>query len=378
MYRRESRRPSTNPSVPIGQRVWYNPYEPPPDHNWFLSGGGLRWSQPSVSPETHPGQDDLSSWVLLSEKKEEEDCAAAGTTSQDNVASAMEGIEDDYNSKPPASIGGGGAFFPPILSVPSTSVSSCVPAEDEQKKAAVLDETMLPLPVQPTQEDELAHLFSLLARPNAAFENLEGVQVDMAEDANGQKGSQIKKTEGIECKFFEILSTESITLPFCALDDIHGRLFYLFLKGDKDERKLTAMNNCMKLYVLKTLHRIDGRPYQPNGVMTRLRTLFALFKRKGIQFSMSKDFNFQGGFALYLEKYWARHHSQDATFGSRPTKKSLPDNYGDLVRCAVKRGLVDASGEHVYELLALFAFSLGTMFGFRGVKVRCNDVMFTI
>jgi hypothetical protein len=367
MYNRRSPPPTPPPHSGAAGRVWYNPYEPPPDDNWFLSGGGLRWVQPCVSPVSCVKKEDLSSWVLVPKKKEEQqENWSTATTPDDDVASTTDetGMEGDHIYKSPPVGQGVGAFFTPLPV--STDNRSRVLACPTAKEPAI-EHRLLPVP--PTPQEDLPTLFERLACPNAAFTNLEEHQVVMAEEATGMQGSQVKKTQGIETLFFEILSSESLTRPFCEDDIMHGKKFYLYLKGEKNELKLEAMNNCMKLYIVKTLHRLDGRPYQPNGVMTRLRTLFALFKRRGILFSLKTDFKYQGGFALYLEYYWKKQHEEDATFGSRPTKKTLPDNYGDLIRKAVAERKVDASGEHAYELLLLFAFSLGTMFGFRGVQV---------
>jgi hypothetical protein len=369
MYNRRS--PPPHPPSPRAARVWYNPYEPPPDNNWFLSGGGLRWAQPCVSPDPYAKKDE-STWVLVPSNQQEQVDRLLGTASTP-AADAFEDADEGPVEQP----GGGKLIFEsPAVHTQSVFFASALPSADPPSLKIPSPEELKIIGVPHVQPvlatpEKLEDSFAKLASPNAYFDNLNEDEVMMEKDASTTSGRRQEKLAlGVETVFFDILSTEPLTLPFCASDPRHVKVFYAFLKGEKDEIKRTAMNNCVKLYVLKTLKRLDGKPYQPNGVMTRLRTLFALFKRRGIRFSLKTDFKYQGGFATYLESYWGKLHEQDSTFGSRPTKKSLPDDYGNLVRAGVQQGKVDASGNNVYELLALFAFSLGTMFGFRGVKVR--------
>ena len=75
------------------------------------------------------------------------------------------------------------------------------------------------------------------------------------------------------------------------------------------------------------------------------------------------------GFHQKMKLFWDDIQRNDPTFGARPTKMSPPDDYGVRVRAAVCEGKMDPTGNvKPYDLLALFACVLGTMFGFRGVK----------
>ncbi len=209
------------------------------------------------------------------------------------------------------------------------------------------------------------------------FENLATSVVDeVASVSTMVTGAHARKTFSIENEFFMILQTEPKT---AFLADPFGegpakssttKKFYKLLSGDKTSDKTAVLNNCMILFVTKNLHRKDGKPMQPNSVMTKLKTLFGVFKRKGIQYSLKTDFKYAGGFAAYLSKFWNDQHGNDPTFGARPNKFALPESYGMEIRRAVLEGCMDASGKDASDLLYLFAFSLGTMFGFRGNKVR--------
>jgi hypothetical protein len=105
-------------------------------------------------------------------------------------------------------------------------------------------------------------------------------------------------------------------------------------------------------------------------MMTRLRTIFGELKRQGLLFSVAKDFRFPNSFTRVLEGMWNRAADENPSFGNRPTKKKMPDDYGRQVRQAVLRGSMDPTGvSDIEDVLLLFAMVCGTMFGFRGVKV---------
>ena len=173
----------------------------------------------------------------------------------------------------------------------------------------------------------------------------------------------------VEDAFFECLADDPKTAAFAAPDTAYGRKFYKFVHGPKTLHKRNTVNSCLLLFLSRTFYRRDGIPYQPNTVETRLKILFAAFARNGVAYKLSKDFNFPGGFGKKLQKAWEAQNKKDPSFGTRPTKHALPDDYDKIVRRAVKEGAMDVTGEsNPYHLLALFGFVLGTQFGFRGVK----------
>jgi hypothetical protein len=78
-------------------------------------------------------------------------------------------------------------------------------------------------------------------------------------------------------------------------------------------------------------YKKDGGLYQPNSLTTNLKTLFGIFHKRGILYNITKDFNYKGGFGAYIATKWQAMNGLDASFGSRPTKSSLPDNLNDMV-----------------------------------------------
>ena len=177
----------------------------------------------------------------------------------------------------------------------------------------------------------------------------------------------------VEKAFFDSLGSDPRTAAFCAPDSDYTRKFYKFVSGPKTDPKQNTINNCVYLFAMKGYYTKEGRPCQPNTVETRLKTLFACFCRHGVTYSMTRDFNFQGRFADKLKLAWGRENDRDPTFGRCPTKQALPEDYNKLIREAVLAGAMDiTSMTNSFHLLALFAMSLGTLFGFHGVKVRTS------
>ena len=69
-----------------------------------------------------------------------------------------------------------------------------------------------------------------------------------------------------------------------------------------------------------------------------------------------------------LEHRWNRHTLVDNTFGARPTKVKMPEDYAKQICAAVKKGLLDPVND-VEDCQLLFAMACGTMLGFRGNQV---------
>ena len=223
-----------------------------------------------------------------------------------------------------------------------------------------------------------ASFFRGIAEIDVSFDSFTPEQVSLLQEANCSLTPHQKKVLAWERNFFYILSTDPKTAPLSRTNPVTGdREFYRYFAHKTDTYIKVSFNNVMKLYIILTLNRLDGRMYQPGTVMTRVKGLFGLFRTCGIQFSPTKDFNFPGEFAMMLKGLWKKQNKKDITFGCRPNRKILPPEYGQLVRKAVFDGLVDASGDDPYELVLLFGCSLGTMFGFRGEEVSVTNVFFS-
>lgn len=170
-------------------------------------------------------------------------------------------------------------------------------------------------------------------------------------------------------QFIRMLRSNKTTEAFANYDGTYDFQFYRIFQGAKTTAKKNAINNIFCLWSDLFYHRLDGKPYQPSCFMLVLHSLFGELSRRGVRYSLSKDFNHRGGFMRNLELRWNQHTLQDATFGARPTKTKMPEDYAKNIRAAVKQGLLDPAND-VNDCQLLFAFACGTMLAFRGNQVR--------
>jgi hypothetical protein len=180
----------------------------------------------------------------------------------------------------------------------------------------------------------------------------------------GTSSSHEKKVVKAHEQFVRMLRTHKACEAFAMYDGTYDYQFYRIFQGEKTTAKRNAMNNIFGLWAQLFYHRLDGKPYQPSGFMVTLHSLFGELARRGVRYSLAKDFNYRGGFMKELELRWNRHKLSDNTFAARPTKVKMPEDYGKKIRAAVAQGLLDPAND-VSDCQLLFACACGTMLGFR-------------
>jgi hypothetical protein len=74
-------------------------------------------------------------------------------------------------------------------------------------------------------------------------------------------------------------------------------------------------------------HPLDGKPYQPSTFMVVLYSLFGELTHHGVNYSLSKDFNYCGRFMPDLEHCWNQQILVDSSFAARPTKVKMSKDY---------------------------------------------------
>lgn len=184
----------------------------------------------------------------------------------------------------------------------------------------------------------------------------------------GTSSSHEKKVLKAHEQFIRMLRSNKATEALAMYDATYDFQFYRIFQGDKTQSKRNAMNNIFAHWSELFFHRLDGKPYQPSGFMVSLHSLFGELARRGVKYSLAKDFNYRGGFMRNLEARWNSHKLEDDTFAGRPTKVKMPEHYARDIRNAVKEGLLDPE-EDVEDCQLLFAMACGTMLGFRGNQV---------
>lgn len=182
-----------------------------------------------------------------------------------------------------------------------------------------------------------------------------------------------KKVMKAHQQFIRMLGSHKATAALAKYDDTYDFQFYRIFQGEKTTAKRNAMNNIMGLWTELFYHRLDGKPYQPSVFMVTLHSLFGELSRRGVNYSLGKDFNHRGGFMRDLELRWNRYKMVDHTFAARPTKVKMPEDYAQQIRDAVIEGVFDPVND-VNDCILLFACACGTMLGFRGNQVRTISV----
>jgi hypothetical protein len=192
----------------------------------------------------------------------------------------------------------------------------------------------------------------------------------------GTSSSHEKKVMKAHEQFVRMLRAHKACEAFAMYDDTYDFQFYRIFQGEKTTAKRNAMNNIFGLWAKLFYHRLDGKPYQPSGFMVTLHSLFGELARRGVRYSLAKDFNYRGGFMKELELRWNRHKLSDNTFAARPTKVKMPEDYGQSIRAAVAQGLLDPYND-VSDCQLLFGCACGTMLGFRGIQVNDGLLIFS-
>ncbi len=190
----------------------------------------------------------------------------------------------------------------------------------------------------------------------------------------GATSQHEKKVMKAHEQFIQMLRAHKATKAFAMYDGQFDFQFYCLFQGDKTRAKRNAMNNIFLLWSELFYHRLDGKPYQPSGFMVTLHSLFGEMSRRGVRYSLAKDFNYRGGFMRTLEQRWNQQKVVDDTFAARPTKEKMPDDYGTNIRSAITQGLLHPESD-VSDCHLLFAFACGTMLGFRGNQV-CGGLLY--
>jgi hypothetical protein len=262
-------------------------------------------------------------------------------------------------------------------------ISDYTPRNLEQEHAFC---GVLPIPIPRTfQEQELPELdygqwqrdadMSLLTLAHDSFDfgSLAGNSFRPTDEEAlvlGTSSNHEKKVMKAHEQFIRMLRSNKATEALAMYDETYDFQFYRLFQGEKTTNKRNVMDNIFAHWSELFYHRLDGKPYQPSGFMVSLHSLFGELARRGVKYSLAKDFNYRGGFMKNLEARWNSHKLDDDTFAGRPTKVKMPENYARDIRDAVKDGLLNPE-EDVEDCQLLFACACGTMLGFRGNQVRC-------
>jgi hypothetical protein len=232
-------------------------------------------------------------------------------------------------------------------------------------------------------------LSKLLGDYTFCFEGVDAVTNAKANGSNSITTIHRERKQKVEESFRNALLSDSrlaILAKWATNDDgttikkdIEGNpicIFYDICRGDKSDDKLEIVNKCLiKWFMMEGYKKKDGGLLQPNSFTTKAKTLFAIFARRGIQYVLTNDFKFEGGFDSYASTLWRETSKNNSKFGNRPTKRQLPDNLNDLVRKKLELELALPPSERSLDLedpmfiYMIFLFVMATRFLFRGQRV---------
>jgi hypothetical protein len=97
-----------------------------------------------------------------------------------------------------------------------------------------------------------------------------------------------KKVLRVHEQFIQMLHTHKKVTKALATYDFQ---FYRLFQGKKTTAKTNALNNTMARWMQLFYHHLDGKPNQPSTFMVVLHSLFGKLTRRGVNYSLTKDFN---------------------------------------------------------------------------------------
>jgi hypothetical protein len=146
----------------------------------------------------------------------------------------------------------------------------------------------------------------------------------MSSSVNTKKYEKSKR--GVEQRFFDTIEKfggEHLRkLTYYAEDGFtKERLFYIKLRGEKSQEKHFILNKCLVKIALKWRNKNQGssnfgKHLQPSSWATLLKGLFAVFRKKNIQYNYATDFNGDGEFHAVLASMWEAERAIDPTFAT--------------------------------------------------------------
>ena len=127
--------------------------------------------------------------------------------------------------------------------------------------------------------------------------------------------------------------------------------------------------------MIEGYNKKNGELLQPNSFGTKSKILFAIFKKRDVNYSLTEDFKFLGGFGSYTATVWRNQNGRVSSYGSRPRNGRLPDNLNELILAKLKIELLLPTSEQKVNTdlpsfsQMIFNYLLGTRFMSRGQKV---------
>jgi hypothetical protein len=212
--------------------------------------------------------------------------------------------------------------------------------------------------------------------PNVSEEEHQMISTSTVNTKRYEKGKQ-----GIENRFFDTIDKFGRTqmkqlLHYTMGTFVKERLFYVKLRGEPTEEKRFVLNKCLVLIVLKWRNNCKtrpgyGGPLQPSTWETLLKNLFAVFKKKNIQFNFATDFNGDGEYHAVLKAQGKLEMEKDPKFGTGIMTSSIDVDADKKIRDKFNSGEFNPFSSDTTEIAydhrrKFVIFILGRYFFLRG------------
>ena len=181
----------------------------------------------------------------------------------------------------------------------------------------------------------------------------------------------------LKSRFFNAIGTFSgkalkPLLPIVKCDcngaSIQDRAFHNIIGREKNELKRMALNQRLCLCGLKWTAsggKKQGQVLQPGTLKGHInfKSLFFVFRRKGIQDDWEKDFNDRKELHGLVMTIWEKSRKQDPTFGCRPNQAPFMEDSDKRVPECLHSGATDINNPK--HLLRLVMHVMGRCCGLR-------------
>ena len=153
--------------------------------------------------------------------------------------------------------------------------------------------------------------------------------------------------------------------------------FFAELSGKKNLKKKSIFNLALLQFVQN--HKLKRPPkyipkaeqgnqysleYQPTTFETDLKTLFGVFKKHQIFYSM-EDFKEDGTWLAWLKSHWAKVATARADFGALPMQATFDPQRDKKLKTALENGILEPEGNYEH-LVMLILQLLGKIMMLRG------------
>jgi hypothetical protein len=256
------------------------------------------------------------------------------------------------------------------------STSSLKPSEEP----IAPEENVVPSEMQQFSREENISLDDIALGLNESI-GLSKEEEDLVSSSLVNTKKYEDSNKGIEARFFDTIEKYGGPQLKLLLEETttkyeKERKFYFMLRGERQLAKQKILNKCLLLCALKWRQgrgKKKGELHQPQTFTQYMKQLFAVFKKKGINYCHQNDFNGEAEFHAVLVKLWKEGRKKDSSFATGVQTATFDFDADQKICIAYPDTDYDpfstAEGNKAYEdRLRYLVFVFGCYFMLRGRK----------